>query len=167
MAGDGTIDQKARMRVEQMGKGLASVEAMLRVDQDAFHDALLNIWAAPVYVEHGKVFGLFDGGTLVGLTIFMRAWDDPRHAHLVEIAVATEHQAMGWGTYLLRESLDRLRGQVSTVSLTVDPNNARAVHVYQDKLGFRVSEFRKDQYGEGKDRYYMVLKLDDVGAAIG
>jgi hypothetical protein len=47
----------------------------------------------------------------------------------------------------------------SKASLTVDPDNDPAIHVYKDKLGFEKKKQENDVYGEGIDRYYMELDL--------
>lgn len=142
-------------------KNQHNIEEILEVDQDAFHDTLLNKWSVPFYIGHGKVFGLYVEGSLKGFIIFMRSWDDPGLAYLVEIAIKEEYQGRGGGTHLLQESISHLReGRISSVALTVDPQNARALHIYLDKMGFRTIEFRRDEYGEGRDRYYLILELD-------
>lgn len=145
-------------------KNQQNIEAILDVDRDAFHDTLLNKWSVPFYIGHGKVFGLFHDGSLKGFTIFLRSWDDPQLAYLVEIAVRESYQGRGGGTYLLQESISFLKGEgISSIALTVDPRNARAMHIYQDKFGFRFVEFRKDEYGKGIDRYYLKLDLNGMG----
>ena len=46
------------------------------------------------------------------------------------------------------------------VELTVSPNNAAALKLYQGKLGFKTIGFRKDEYGPSEDR--LLLRLDLV-----
>jgi len=89
----------------------------------------------------------------------MRDWDDPKHAYLVKIAMGNESQGKGYGYYLLMKSLQSLKEEkVTEIYLTVDPENETARHIYSDKLGFEIVDFRKNEYGQGHDR--LVLRLD-------
>ncbi len=97
-----------------------------------------------------------------GFVIFMRAWDDPKLAYLVEIAIEGEIQGNGYGCYLLVQSMIYLKNNgASVVALTVDPNNLRARHIYCDKFGFEFVEFRKNEYGQGLDRLFLRLDLEN------
>lgn len=92
----------------------------------------------------------------------MRAWDNPGLAYLVEMAVEGESQGKGYGYYLLLQSLHHLKKNgLSIVVLTVDPNNSRARHIYCDKFGFEFVEYRKNEYGQGRDRLFLRLELDN------
>jgi ribosomal-protein-alanine N-acetyltransferase len=114
------------------------------------------------FIRFGQVFGLFDRGSLKGFVIFMRAWDNPGLAYMVEIAVEKESQGKGYGHYLLSQSLLHLKKSgISIVTLTVDPNNSRARHIYCDKFGFKFAEYRKNEYGQGRDRLFLRLDLEN------
>lgn len=81
---------------------------------------------------------------------------------MVEIAVERESQGKGYGSYLLLQSLLHLKKDgISTVTLTVDPNNLRARHLYCEKFGFEFAEYRKDEYGQGRDRLFLKLDLEN------
>jgi|GEM_PF-7003933 len=81
---------------------------------------------------------------------------------MVEIAVEGESQGKGYGSYLLRQSLLCLKKDgLSIVALTVDPNNSRARYIYCDKFGFKFAEYRKNEYGPGRDRLFLRLDLEN------
>ena len=150
------------MVVRRVEKSRESVASILMVERDAFMETLQNRWSVPYHIRHGRVYGLFVDGVMKGFTIFLRSWDDPGIAYLVQIAVQKDYQGNGGGTYLLQESLRSLiREGITAVTLTVDPRNARALHIYTEKMGFRIAEYRQDEYGEGTDRYYLRLDLRD------
>ena len=95
-----------------------------------------------------------------GFAIFIREWDNPRFAYLVEMAIEGESQGKGYGCYLLLQSLVHLKKNgLSNVSITVDPINLRAQHIYCDKIGFGFVEFRRNEYGQGRDRLFLRLDL--------
>ncbi|WP_255680695.1 N-acetyltransferase [Methanosarcina sp. DH2] len=113
------------------------------------------------FIRFGHVFGLFTCNSLKGFAIFMRAWDNPEIAYLVEIAIEGESQGKGHGYHLMLQSLLHLKNDgISTVVLTVDPDNSRARHIYCDKFGFEFIEYRKNEYGQGRDRLFLRLDLE-------
>lgn len=102
---------------------------------------------------------LYDCDSLKGFIIFLKSWKDPKLAYLVEIAIEKNSQGKGSGSYLLSQSLFKLqKRKLSTVDLTVDPNNKQAKHIYCDKFGFESVKDLNNEYGQGKDR--LLLRLD-------
>lgn len=133
---------------------------MFKIDCDAFNENLLSNWSLVPFIRFGQAFGLFESNSLKGFAIFMRAWDNPGLAYMVEIAVEGESQGKGYGSYLLLQSLLHLKKNgLSIVTLTVDPSNLRARHIYCDKFGFEFVEYRKNEYGQGHDRLFLGLDL--------
>jgi [ribosomal protein S18]-alanine N-acetyltransferase len=135
---------------------------MLKIDYDAFNENLLSNWSLAPYIRFGQVFGLFACNSLKGFAIFMRAWDNPGLAYLVEIAVEGESQGKGYGCHLLLQSLHYLKKNgFSIIVLTVDPNNSRARHIYCDKFGFEFVEYQENEYGQGRNRLFLRLDLEN------
>lgn len=80
----------------------------------------------------------------------------------MEIAIERESQGKGYGYHLLLQSLLHLKKKgLSIVVLTVDPNNSRALHIYCDKFGFEFVEYRENEYGQGCDRMFLKLDLEN------
>jgi len=152
------------MIVRCIEKSRDSVASILRVERDAFTETLQSRWSVPYHMRHGRVYGLFVDEVLKGFTIFLRSWDDPCIAYLVQIAVQKDYQGNGGGPFLLQESLMSLiKEGITSVTLTVDPRNARALHIYMEKMGFQIADYRHDEYGEWTDRYYLKLDLRGWG----
>jgi ribosomal-protein-alanine N-acetyltransferase len=142
-------------------KNEENIEAIRKIEYEAFNENILNNWSIVPYIRYGCALGLFTRSSLKGLVIFMRAWDDPKLAYLVEIAMGRESQGKGYGYYLLSQSLLHLKKNgFSTVALTVDPDNLRARHIYCEKLGFEFVEYRKNEYGQGRNRLFLKLDLE-------
>ncbi len=153
-------EQKFNVRLIE--KNEKNIEAVLKIDYDAFNGNLLNNWSLVPYIRYGHVLGLFACNSLKGFAIFMKKWDNPRFAYLVEIAVEEESQGRGYGCYLLLQSLFHLKKNgLSIVFITVDPNNSRALYIYREKFGFEFVEYRKNGYGQGRDRLFLRLNLDN------
>lgn len=151
-----------RMTVRLIEKSEGNVEAMLRIDREAFGEPLLNNWVLPPFIRYGRSFGLFENGSMVGFTLFLRSWNEPNVAYMEALAIDGKHQGKGYARYLLSESLRHLKENAfSFAVLTVDPKNSKALHIYQDIFGFQLAEHRKDEYGKGRDRYLLRLDLNE------
>ena len=133
----------------------------MKIDSNVFIEQLLNTWSLVTFIRYGHVFGLYSDDSLKGFAIFLRTWDNPRLINLVEIAIDKKSQGKGCGCYLLVQSLlDLKKSGLTNVVLTVDPNNAQAQHIYCDKFGFEFIEYRKNEYGQGRDRLFLGLNLE-------
>ena len=149
-----------KLDVKLVHKNEENIETILKIDYEAFNENLLSNWSLVPYIRYGQVFGLFVHNALRGFAIFVRAWEDPKLAYLVEIAIERESQGKGYGYYLLFQSLLHLKKNgLSIVVLTVDPKNSRAQHIYRDKFGFELVEYRENEYGQGCDRMFLKLEL--------
>jgi len=117
----------------------------------------LNEWTLVPLIRHGRVFVLWDDkGQPIGLCQYMLDWEEPWKAYLVGISINIEARNMGMATALLNESLVHLtRERIREVELTVSPDNKAAITLYQDKLSFKIVEFRENEYGPGQHRVVM------------
>ena len=134
---------------------------MIEIERSSFgKNNLINEWSLTPYLRYGCAFGLFIQDSMKGFVIFLRSWDNPGSAYLMQIAIEEKSQGKGNGYYLLLQSLLNLKKNgLSIVGLTVDPNNLRARHLYCNRFGFEVAEHRKDEYGQGYDRLFLQLDL--------
>ncbi|MEN6351055.1 MAG: GNAT family N-acetyltransferase, partial [Syntrophomonas sp.] len=80
----------------------------------------------------------------------------PCKAYLIGVSINAEVRNQGYGTSLLWESFSYLaRENIREVELTVSPGNSEAIILYQEKLGFVITDFREDEYGAGQHRVVM------------
>ena len=94
-----------------------------------------------VYEDGWVIKGLEQDGDLVGFTMF--GWNEEEEFYeLCRIMIDREVQNKGYGTEAIRLVLDEMKKRFgcTKVYLSTDPENARAIHVYE-KIGFR-SEHR-------------------------
>ena len=79
--------------------------------------------------------------------------------HITNIAVDTVHQRQGIATQLIAEleSIAETRGCANTY-LEVRTNNIAAIELYR-KLGYVISQTRKNYYIDGDDAYVMQKSL--------
>lgn len=134
----------------------AVIGRLVELDREAFGSGGMNEWHLVPLIRHGRVFAGRREGIIVGSIQYMLDWNDPQKAYLVGVSVCQKWQGKGVGTELLTESFQQLAQYgIKEVELTVNPANTGAVKLYETKLDFVVSEFRKDEYGEGQDRLVM------------
>ncbi|NLY51872.1 MAG: GNAT family N-acetyltransferase [Firmicutes bacterium] len=137
------------------------LEALVAMEQEAFGKGGMNEWFLPPFVRYGRVYVLWvaNDERPAGVAECMISWQDPRCVYLFGFSIGKEWRNQGLGTRFLQEIIRRLREQgFRALELTVSPNNAAAVRLYQGRFGFRTIGFHKEEYGPGEDR--LLLRLD-------
>lgn len=140
---------------------LEIVARLAELEQEAFGYGGMNEWHLVPVIRHGRVFIIKDEGLVAGSVQYMLDWNTPFLAYMIGVSVASQTRGKGIGTKLLRKSIEMLfADRITEIELTVDSGNTAAITVYKEKLGFEVTEFRQNEYGEGQDRLVMVLSKD-------
>jgi ribosomal-protein-alanine N-acetyltransferase len=135
---------------------LRLVQRLARLEAANFGPAGLNEWVLVPLIRHGRVFSMERDGEIVGLAQYLLDWNHSAQAYLMGVSIAAEFRGQGLGTELLRASMALLADEnIAEVELMVDPANAAAIAVYERKLGFSITGYHKDEYGEGIDRLVM------------
>jgi len=111
-------------------------------------------------IKHGRLFVLFDQEKPIGTLELMADWDDSEKAYIYGLAIDPEYQNRDLGTKLFKYGLCKLVEEgFSTTTLTVDPANRAAIHLYKDKLNFKIVDQQEDIYGPEADRLFMEMDL--------
>ena len=137
------IDKLTKLELENLGAGAA-----------------LNEWQIPVIIRYGRfIIAKNPQQKIVGACQALRSWKDAATAFIHSFYISKELRNKGVGKKLLKYSIDLffIEG-LSRIELTVDPENEAAVSLYK-KIGFKVLQLKKDEYGTGNDRYLMFLKI--------
>jgi len=146
--------------VEKIKPGL--LQRLAQLDKEAFGEGGMNEWHLVPLIRHGRVYVLKKDVEIIGAIQYMLDWASPPKCYMVGVSISKEFRGLGLGTELLKKSLRAVfKENITEVELTVDPNNASAIKIYEDKLGFKVTDSRKNEYGEGEDRLVMTLLLTD------
>lgn len=136
------------------------ITRLVEIETEAFGPGGLNVWYLEPFVRHGRVYVYRLDNEIVGVVDYMLDWDRPQKAYMVGVSVAKESRGQGIGAKLLKESLEALsKENIHEVELTVDPDNIGAVKLYENKLGFLVTDFKHDEYGKDEGRLVMKLSL--------
>jgi len=138
------------------------IQRLVQLDKEAFAEGGMNEWHLVPIIRHGRVYVLKQGKEIIGSIQYLLDWDCRQKAYMVGVSIAKEFQGLGLGTKFIKESFRALaKEKITEVELTVDGDNAPAVKVYEGKLGFKVTDSRKNEYGDGEDRLVMILSLVD------
>ncbi|HWR56704.1 MAG TPA: GNAT family N-acetyltransferase [Negativicutes bacterium] len=136
------------------------MQGIIDLETEAFGIGGLNAWHLVPLIRHGRVFMMRENQAVIGSVQYMLDWSNTQKAYMFGVSVAKNYRGKGIGTNLLKDSIKGLAGEgISEIELTVDPGNVGAIKVYEEKLGFTISEFRKNEYGEGEDRLVMNLPV--------
>jgi len=131
---------------------------------DIFGDASLDKWGIVPQIRRGNVFLLKEDikNKVMGIGILMRDWEDADKAYLFDFAISEDYQGLGVGFQFLKGIIENLIEQnFKRMNLTVDVDNEGAIHLYQDKLGFKPITREDNEYGKGEHRYVMELDFED------
>ena len=136
------------------------IARLVQIETEAFGAGGLTVWNLEPLIRHGRVYVYRLDNEIVGLVHYMLDWDRPQKAYMVGVSISKQSRGQGIGAKLLSESFEALSKEtIEEVELTVDPNNAAAVKLYESKLGFLVTDFKDNEYGEGEGRLVMKLSL--------
>ncbi|SMD07864.1 GNAT family N-acetyltransferase [Sporomusa malonica] len=140
------------------------VQRLVALEADAFGIGGMNEWHLVPLIRHGHVYIIRKNEDIVGAVQYFLDWDRPKKAYMMGVSIAKEHRGMGIGTKFIQDTFEALAQEgIEEVELTVDPENLTAIKIYENKLGFVVTDFRKNEYGEGEDRLVMKTALAKKG----
>lgn len=141
---------------------LSLLDRMVKFGLDIFGDLGMDEWGLVPQIRHGNVYLLKeeDKKRIIGIAILMRDWEDTDKAYLFDFAISPEFHGNGLGYHFLSIICENIKEQgFKCMSLTVDIDNAPAIKLYKDKIGFKIVELNQDEYGKGHHRYMMRLDI--------
>lgn len=151
------------LELKRVQRGSKDLEALLRLEREAFGEGAMTIWALDPFTVHGCCHVFFLGDEVVAEALWLADWADPGLAYLFSFAVDRKHRGRGLGTRSLELALaDLSAAGKRRVELTVAPDNEAALALYLS-TGFRRKELRSDVYGPGADRWILECFLVDSG----
>ncbi|MCR8641049.1 GNAT family N-acetyltransferase [Paenibacillus sp. N1-5-1-14] len=138
------------------------LQTMIQLEKDVFGaDGAVDEWGLVPIARYGRLVLMYAEGDPVPMAVceLMRDYQKPDKAYIYGYYVRNDYQGKGFGILLLDYVFEMLQeDNFSEVCLTVKPSNVSAVKLYM-RAGFTVKERRAHEYGEGRERYYMVKKL--------
>jgi [ribosomal protein S18]-alanine N-acetyltransferase len=143
---------------------LKLLHRMVEFGINIFGELGMDEWGLVPQIRHGNVYLLKeeDKKQIIGLAILMRDWENYRTAYLFDYAISDDFRGKGLGYEFLKIIAENLIEQdFNKINLTVDVDNEAAIKLYRDKIGFESILYKKNEYGEGHNRYVMELDLED------
>ena len=123
-----------------------------------FGDGGIGRWTIMPFVRYGKVYVLLEDEEIVSVAEIMRTFDT-KDAYIYGFFTKEKFLRKGYGSVLLNFIINEMeKSGIEAVTLTVDPENEKAVNLYL-KHGFEKAELLTEEYGENEDRLYMRLEL--------
>lgn len=146
----------------------ATVRPMTGADLDRImyieHFSFSTPWSRQSFVtelkdnEYARYFCLELEEKIIG---YMGLWLILDEGHITNVAIEPEHRGQGWGHYLMRSVIAKMKDDgVERMTLEVRVSNLAARHLYE-ALGFKPAGVRKGYYADtGEDAIILWLELD-------
>lgn len=140
--------------LEIKAKDKKYIEQIIEVEKEAFGvSGGVDEWILKPIIRYGKVFVLVIEDEVIGIAEYIRDFDGDE-IFLYGFSIKKEYRKCGYGKKLLEESVKVFReNKIKKIGLTVSLENKAAIELYK-KLGFKMEEMLKDEYGKGVDRLY-------------
>ena len=134
---------------------LTLMNKIVEIEEEAFEgNGNVDLWILKALIRYGKVFVLVEGDEIITIAEYMQVLGKDE-VFLYGISTRKKYRNRGNARKIMEESEKYLkRLGYKEVGLTVDPNNNIAMKLYKD-LGYRIEEYREDEYGKGIHRYLM------------
>ncbi|UUV19230.1 GNAT family N-acetyltransferase [Fusobacteria bacterium ZRK30] len=135
------------------------IEQIIEVEKEVFGvSGGVDEWILKPIIRYGKVFVLVIEDEVIGIAEYIRDFDGDE-IFLYGLSIKKEYRKCGYGKKLLEESVKVFReNKIKKIGLTVSLENKPAIELYK-KLGFKMKEMLKDEYGKGVDRLYFAREI--------
>ncbi|MDD3148115.1 MAG: GNAT family N-acetyltransferase [Candidatus Riflebacteria bacterium] len=113
------------------------LEQVAEIDRQAFGEDGISVFNLSQFARSEAVFCLALGPVVVAEAVILRRFHD-QAAVVFGFAVATCHQGQGYGSLLLKLIVEAAqKAGITSLELTMNPDNAAARKLYIDKGGFK------------------------------
>lgn len=140
---------------------LEYLKKIVSLEEEAFEgEGGVDRWILKALIRYGKVFALeTEEGELVSILEFMQVFDK-KEAFLYGICTKRKYRQQGYAEDILSKGEEYLKEKgYQEIFLTVDPKNAIAIHLYENK-NYKSLKIQEDEYGDGIHRLLMKKKLE-------
>lgn len=117
-----------------------------------------DMWLIKSFIRYGKLYILVKNEKLLSVAQFQKVFHEDG-VFLYGFSTVEKERNKGYAKELLKKvHIELKKESIKKIYLTVDPKNKIAIDLYS-KMGYKVLEFEKDEYGEGIDRYLMIKEI--------
>lgn len=137
------------------------INKILILEQEIFgENGAIDIWNLKPLIKNGLVLVLYEDDKIIGVSEFIRNFDNYSNIYLYGFFILPTYQGKGYGSMLMERSIEYLkRNAIDYISLTVNPNNFKAIKFYL-KNKFVKTKFLKNEYGIKNNRFLLERKID-------
>jgi [ribosomal protein S18]-alanine N-acetyltransferase len=138
----------------------SDIGAVAKVDAEVFRDLAYPYFALRQLLDvHRRHCLVLDcGDCLLGYSLGALG-GDPKTGWLLGLGVLPALRGRGYGAELARRTVGRLRADgAESVLLTVEPDNAAAIHIYEAQ-GFEIAGYDASYFGPREGRLIMSLEF--------
>ncbi|MEI6856743.1 GNAT family N-acetyltransferase [Psychrilyobacter sp.] len=145
--------------LEIKSKDKKYIDQIIEIEKEAFGlSGGVDEWILKPIIRYGKVFVLVIDDEVIGIAEYIRGFDGDV-VFLYGFSIKKEYRKCGYGEKLLEESIKIFReNKIKKIGLTVSLKNKSAIELYK-KMGFKMEEMLKEEYGKGIDRIYFGRKM--------
>lgn len=140
---------------------LEYLKKIVALEEEAFEgQGGVDLWILKALIRYGKVFVLEnEEGALISIVEFMQVFEK-KEVFLYGICTRKKYRQKGYAEYILKKAEEYLKEKLyEEISLTVDPQNEVAIHLYKN-MHYKVLEAQENEYGEGVHRLFMKKILE-------
>lgn len=144
--------------IEVDGNDKEIIRKIIEIEEEAFgKSGGVDEWILKPLVRYGKVFVLENENKneIVSVSEYMQKYDS-KEMFLYGLCTKKKYRGKKYAETLLKKTEKYFFDKgIEKLSLTVDPENEKAIKLYK-KIGYEEVELLKDEYGENIERIYMV-----------
>ncbi|MBC8538355.1 GNAT family N-acetyltransferase [Christensenellaceae bacterium NSJ-63] len=117
----------------------------------------MNIFEVHSFIRYGRVYAAMEYDEVLGVSYFMRDFDNPNRVFLYGILVKPSESGKHLGEALLANAfMDLKESNLRMVEVTVHPSNYKALRVYREELDFHVINVSDEDQMEEEE--FLILR---------
>lgn len=135
------------------------IEKLVLIEEEVFGvNGGADYWLIMAFVRYGLLAVLMEENEIISVAQYMQVLGR-KELFLYGFLTRENFRRKGYGKKLIDFCEKKAREiGIESISLTVDPSNEAGIKLYEQK-GYEKTEFQKDEYGTGIDRFLMSKKF--------
>lgn len=133
------------------------LERIYKYEESIFFESAVGQYNIGPFTKYGRCYAIFDNDHIYSVIEVL--FSPESVAYLYGVSTNEKFRKQSYASKLIKYVLDDIKKlNISTVELTVSPDNEIAINFYE-KIGFKKFKYLKNEYFDGEDRYLMRMEL--------
>jgi ribosomal protein S18 acetylase RimI-like enzyme len=155
------------LELRRLTSEASELEWILEQEREHFAKGALTVWLLKPLAAYQWVYLLEGKGEPLAYLILISDANDSSNLHLFSLGVSKKWQGQGLGRILMEKLQTLMQGCGRRIlSLTVSPENKRALALYRSTGRIQSQTLQKDYYGKGEDRLNLVISLQNFHKSV-